>query len=260
MVNKCGEHWILLRGLARESAHWGDFVAKLQANYPSATINTLDLPGTGKYFQQSSPNKIPQIADQVRANAYGHGLLKQPVILLAVSLGAMVAWEWLQRYPDDSCGAVLINTSFANLSPFYQRIRWQSYGKLFLLTRHRDIYQRELGIVQLVSNQEGHYAQIAKEWAGIQITRPISLISTINQLVAAATYRPNKAKPKPPILLLNCKNDRLVSAVCSEAIQKQWNLELRTNQWAGHDLTLDDSGWVLTQLQQWIANQHSNFG
>ncbi|MDD2724452.1 MAG: alpha/beta hydrolase [Methylovulum sp.] len=260
MDNRCGQHWILLRGLARESAHWGNFVPQLQASFPSATITALDLPGTGRFFQQSGPNRIPAIAEQVRTNAHEQGLPGQPVMILAVSLGAMVAWEWLQRYPGDSCGAVFINTSFASLSPFYQRLRWQSYLKLFALPGHRDIYQRELEIVKLVSNQEKHYEEFAKDWANIQIARPLSLRNTINQLVAAATYRPAKAKPKTPVLLLNSKSDRLVSPVCSEAIQKQWNLDLRTHPWAGHDLTLDDGAWVIAQLQQWMANQHSSFG
>ncbi|MDP2902144.1 MAG: alpha/beta hydrolase, partial [Methylovulum sp.] len=154
MDNKLGRNWILLRGLARETSHWGDFVPLLQAGFPQSQVTALDLPGTGCCYQASSPCTIKSITDDVRARAFGQGLLQQPVTFLAVSLGAMVAFEWLQRYPDDSCGAILMNTSFAGLSPFYQRLRWQSYCKVLMLAVQDD---RELAIVRLVSNREDQY-------------------------------------------------------------------------------------------------------
>jgi len=42
----------------------------------------------------------------------------------------MVAWEWMRNYPDDICGASLINTSFADLSPFYHRLRLAMLRKI----------------------------------------------------------------------------------------------------------------------------------
>ena len=127
--NEAGKNWILLRGLSRESAHWGAFVPLLQASFPDAKVTLLDLPGTGRFYQEDSPNTINGITEQVRSLAQSEGLLEQPVTILALSLGAMVAWEWMLSHPKDISGAALINTSFAGLSPFYQRLRWQSYGK-----------------------------------------------------------------------------------------------------------------------------------
>jgi hypothetical protein len=40
-MNNVGQNWLLLRGLARESGHWGDFVTQLQVAFPKAIINTL---------------------------------------------------------------------------------------------------------------------------------------------------------------------------------------------------------------------------
>ena len=54
-MNNVGQNWLLLRGLARESGHWGDFVNQLQVAFPKATINTLDLAGTGQFHHQKSP-------------------------------------------------------------------------------------------------------------------------------------------------------------------------------------------------------------
>jgi pimeloyl-ACP methyl ester carboxylesterase len=251
-MNKAlGQNWILLRGLARESGHWGDFVPLLQSAFPNAQITLLDLPGTGSFYRETSPNSIKEITNSVRRHALDQGLLEQPVTILALSLGAMVAWEWMRRYPEDICGAALMNTSFADVSPFYQRLRWQSYKDFAALLMTRNLRKRELGILQLTSNRRQH-EQIAQAWEKIQIERPISLKNSFIQIKAAATYRPGDIRPKQPILLLNGLGDRLVSPACSEAIHKKWNLKLCRHQWAGHDLTLDDGAWVVSLLKDWI--------
>lgn len=246
------EHWLLLRGLARESSHWGEFVPLLQAGFPEAKITLLDLPGTGIYYRQTSPASIPAIAEQVRNCALERGLLDRPVMLLTVSLGAMVAWQWLQRYPEEVCGAVLINTSFANLSPVYQRIRWQSFGRFLTLLTPGNVRNRERAIVGLVSNRQDRYDDITEQWTAIQNLRPMGVNNCLRQLIAAATYCPVGNKPKQPVLLLSGQGDRLVAPQCSEAIQNKWQLPLSCHPWAGHDLTLDDGHWVVEQLNAWL--------
>ena len=254
MNNVLGNNWILLRGLARESAHWGAFVPLLQAAFPNAQITLLDLPGTGRFYRNASPGTIQAITDNVRNQALAQGLIQQPVTLLALSLGAMVAWEWMRRYPDDICGATLMNTSFADLSPFYQRLRWQSYKDFIALVMTRDVYQREAKILQLTGNRRDQDNQTIPAWGKIQSERPVSLKNSVRQIIAAASFRPGDIKPQQPVLLLNGSGDRLVSPVCSAAIQKKWSLQLRRHPWAGHDLTLDDGAWVVLQLQAWLAN------
>jgi pimeloyl-ACP methyl ester carboxylesterase len=265
MNETLGQNWILLRGLARESGHWGDFVPLLQSAFPNVRITLLDLPGTGCFYRETSPSSIKAITNSVRRHALDQGLLQQPVTVLALSLGAMVVWEWMHRYPEDICGAALMNTSFADVSPFYQRLRWQSYKDFVALLTTRNLHKRELGIFQLTSNRrDGVYAasqpetgaarnkQIIQAWEKIQIERPISLKNCFRQIIAAATYRPGDIKPKQPVLLLNGLGDRLVAPACSEAIHKKWSLELRSHLWAGHDLALDDGAWVVSQLKEWL--------
>jgi pimeloyl-ACP methyl ester carboxylesterase len=286
-MNKAlGQNWILLRGLARESGHWGDFVPLLQSAFPNARITLLDLPGTGCFYQEKSPSSIKAITGSVRRHALDSGLLQQPVTILALSLGAMVAWEWMHRYPEDICGAVLMNTSFADVSPFYQRLRWQSYTDFIALATTRNLHKRESGILQLTSNRrnisrDGVYAenlsgtgsaisrdgvydasqsgtgaaqrkQITHAWEKIQTERPISLKNSVRQMIAAASYRAGGTKPRQPVLLLNGLGDRLVAPACSESIHEKWRLPLRRHLWAGHDLTLDDGAWVILQLKDWL--------
>src|SRR5574341_206136 len=99
MDSVLGQNWLLLRGLSREAAHWGDFVPLLQSAFPSAHISTLDLPGTGCLYRHISPTDMQAIAENVRRQALTAGLLQRPATVLALSLGAMVTWEWLLKYP-----------------------------------------------------------------------------------------------------------------------------------------------------------------
>lgn len=248
-----GRQWLLLRGLARESAHWGEFVPQLQAAFPQHRIATLDLPGTGQLAEQETPSRIEAIAYEVRQSARSLGLLEQPVILLGLSLGGMVVWQWLKQYPNDAERGVLINSSFSHLAPFYRRLRWQTYGDFVSLLGKRDDYAFESAVLRLVSNQLQQQLQsTAEQWSKIRRQRPMSAGNILRQLCAAAAYRPDQSRPERPVLLLNSAGDRLVSPQCSQAIARQYQLPLHTHPSAGHDLPLDDPEWLIQQLQQWI--------
>lgn len=256
MVSKMlAQNWLLLRGLTRESCHWGDFLIQLQQAFPQAKINCLDLPGSGIFHQQTSPDSIAEITVQLRQQAQENGWLQSKTRLLTLSLGGMIAWKWMLHYPDEISDAVLMNSSLASVNPFYQRMRWQCYLKLAQIICQPDCYKRELAIVKLVSNSESCYEKIAKEWTQIQILRPVSRKNALRQIIAAANYQPKLDSPIPPVLLLNGLGDRLVSPTCSESISKLWSLPLISHPWAGHDLCIDDPQWVIEQLQKWQASE-----
>ncbi|HBH40280.1 MAG TPA: alpha/beta hydrolase, partial [Curvibacter sp.] len=40
--------WVLLRGLSRETGHWGGFVEAFAQPLPQARVPALDLPGNGQ--------------------------------------------------------------------------------------------------------------------------------------------------------------------------------------------------------------------
>ncbi|MEQ1528682.1 MAG: alpha/beta hydrolase, partial [Methylococcales bacterium] len=239
-MHESGRHWLLLRGLIRESAHWGDFLPLLKSAFPEDKVTTLDLPGTGVHYQQLSPTGVPEILECVRQQAQAQGLLKQPVLLLAMSLGGMVAWQWLTRYPEEIAAACLVNISFADRSPCYQRLRWQSWPAFLKISAQRDAYKREAAILQLISNRPAAANQsVAQNWAEIARLRPISAANRLRQIIAAARYQPGDSAPQAPVLLLAGSADRMVASACTQAIQRKWSLPLRCHDWAGHDLSLD---------------------
>jgi pimeloyl-[acyl-carrier protein] methyl ester esterase len=246
------DRWLLLRGLARESAHWGEFIPKFQAAFPTHQIHTLDLPGTGVNYRKKSPATVHAISEQVRKEATERALLDDgPVQLLAISLGGMIAWDWLQHHPVEIKAAVLINISLAGANPFYERLRWQCYPAIFKLLTANSYYQRELEIIKLVSNRTENYESLAQDWALIQHLRPVSSRNTMNQLFAAARYRPVASAPLMQVLLLNSRGDRIVKPCCTESIANRWRLPYRTHPSAGHELCLDDGDWVINQIETW---------
>lgn len=253
-MNNIGQNWLLLRGLARESGHWGDFIAKLESAFPHTTINTLDLSGTGRFHDQKSPNTIAEIVTIAREQALKADYLNQPVTVLALSLGGMVAWEWMKKYPQDISASVLVNTSFASLSPFYHRLRWQSYTQFIYVLFAKTILTRETAIVRLVSNQNDEdRLKIAAKWTAISAKRPISLTNSFRQIIAAAKYKPKNQPIEKPVLLLNSLGDRLVSPHCTIAIQKEFRLLLESHINAGHDLPLDSPDWVIEKVKIFIS-------
>ncbi|MDD2759843.1 MAG: alpha/beta hydrolase [Methylomonas sp.] len=257
MPSAIGHHWLLLRGLTREAGHWGEFITLLQSRFPDSRISTLDLPGTGQRHTEASPCHIAEIIETLRHQALSRRLLQQPLSLIGLSLGGMVTWEWMLRYPEDVGGAVLINTSLADASPFYHRLRWQAYPSLFKLLFQANDFRRESAVIRCVANRRDLAPQIATEWADIQAKRPVTLNNTLRQIKAAASYRPGDVKPEPPILLLTSRNDRLVSPACSDAIQRKWHLTQLNHPWGGHDLTLDDGPWVADRLGEWVERLRS---
>jgi pimeloyl-[acyl-carrier protein] methyl ester esterase len=247
--------WALLRGLTRESAHWGEFLPKLQASFPNDEVHALDLPGTGANYRKTSPATIHAITEQVRQEAKEMGWLDGGTIrLLAISLGGMVAWDWLQNHPGEIKSAVLINISLAGVNPLYERLRWRCYPAVLKLFAAQSLLQRELEIIKLVSNRPEIHETLAQGWAGIQQLRPVGARNAFNQLLAAARYRPAASAPQVPVLLLNSWGDRMVGPCCTGAIATRWNLTMQTHPWAGHELCLDDGDWVINQIKTWLSD------
>jgi pimeloyl-ACP methyl ester carboxylesterase len=244
--------WIFLRGLTRESAHWGEFPAAFASGVPEAEVVMLDLPGNGERCRERSPVTVEAMARACRDELRRRGVAP-PYRLLAMSLGAMVATEWARQAPGEVAGCVLINTSFRPFSAFYRRLRPGNYGRLVRLAlfmqNPRDI---EALVWRLTSNTSPPAEPVILQWAGVHSARPVSSGNALRQLWAAARYRAPALPPVRNTLLLNSAQDHLVHSACSQAIARAWQVPLAVHPGAGHDLPLDDPGWVVEQVQLWL--------
>lgn len=242
--------WILLRGLMRETRHWGDFPARLQAALPHDRVLAIDLPGNGTLHRETSPLQVAEMVQCCRRQLALQGQTG-PYSLVALSLGGMVATAWAGSQPDEIRRAVLINTSMKPFSPFYRRLRPQNYPSLFwhgLQASHARQFEQLL--LRLTSSRAD--PAILPHWLAWRAQYPVSRSNALRQLLAAARFRAPRQRPDQPLLVLAGSADRLVDHRCSLALARSWQTALAVHPWAGHDLPLDDAGWVAEQIGNWV--------
>jgi pimeloyl-ACP methyl ester carboxylesterase len=242
--------WVLLRGLIRESRHWGSFLDTFQSAFPDDQVFAVDLPGNGSNNRMTSPTTIANMVEATRAIVQARGV-RGPCNLLAVSMGGMIATQWAQRYPTELATQILLNTSMRPFSTFTDRLLPANYRQMLRLALSRfEPQQTEQTILNLTTNQ--HHPHLLDHWVQWRRENPVSAANALRQLWAAARYRGPLQQPKVPTLLLASEHDRLVSVACSKAISSAWGAELRLHPSAGHDLPLDDGAWVIHQIQAWM--------
>jgi len=247
--------WVLLRGLTRESRHWGEFPDLLRAQIGDGRVIALDLPGNGRLNAQPSPTRVEDAAGVCREALRQRGL-SPPYHLLAMSLGAMVALAWATAHAEDLQGCVLINTSSRTFSPWFRRLKPRNAGRLLALLSSNDPQAIEAIVLSLTSRHPTHPpADVLAQWVGWRVENPVSRANALRQLWAAARFSPPREAPTVPMLVLAGAGDTLVDPRCSSQLAAHWGAELRIHPTAGHDLPLDDGAWVAQQVSRWLEGR-----
>lgn len=245
-MTKAKPCFVLIRGLIREQRHWGDFIPILQRQFPDSEIIALDIPGNGCLHHQTSPNNISAYTDSLRQQLSK----KDNINLIALSMGGMVALDWMTRFPTEIKSAVLINTSVRPHSAFFHRLRWQIYPDIFKMLWHT-AEQIEQQILDLTSNTYNNNDELLKQWQIWRKQNPVSKTSALNQLIASAKFSA-QTKPLHPTLIVASKKDLLVNYCCSQKLQQLWKTDYQEHETAGHDLPLDDPQWLTQVIYRWI--------
>lgn len=244
--------WVLLRGLARESRHWGGFPALLAAMLPEGTrVIALDLPGNGALRHVASPSSVPAMVEAYRVQLPRLGT-QGPLNILGLSLGAMVAAEWSHRYPAEVASCVMVNGSVSGLSPPWRRLRPASWLPLLATALPgRSAQHREAAILRLCSHSGDPAA--SSLWAALAEQAPTQPANALRQLRAAMRYRLPPQPPASPVLLLASRLDRLVDCGCTASIAAAWKRPWIAHPGAGHELALDDPAWLARQCAAFTA-------
>ncbi|WP_297324249.1 alpha/beta hydrolase [Nitrosomonas sp.] len=240
------EHFVLIRGLLREARHWGEFTGNLQQQFSDAVISTPDIRGNGRLHQLTSPKTIAGMTEALRQQID----TTQPLRLIALSMGGMIAMDWMTRYPHEVATVVLINTSARPLSPFYHRLRWTIYPQVLKMITH-SAAQREADILNLTSNRHQHDSKLLGSWQQWRQQNPVSTASARNQFLAALKFS-IAAKPQQPILVVTSQADRLVDYRCSLKLAQTWQTGYVQHESAGHDLPLDEPEWLAEIIRKWV--------
>lgn len=239
---------VCIRGLLREARHWGVFTALLQRRFPEAQIITPDIPGNGRFNHLISPDSIAGMTDALRAQVAS----RRNLTLIAISMGGMIAIDWMTRYPDEVQSAVLINTSVRRLSPFYQRLRFSAGLHILKMLFHSPA-QRETDILALTSNQYANDATQLATWQSWQRQNPVSFRNAIRQFLAATKFIMH-TQPQQPVLVVAGQADRLVDYRCSIRLAEILCAAYVQHETAGHDLPLDEPEWLVETIYRWMVS------
>lgn len=250
--------WVLLRGLSRESAHWGAFPRALREELlglqPQASLVLMDLPGMGERRGETSPTHVEDIVEACRADLARRGI-RGPVYLVGMSLGAAVVTEWSARYPGEVQGGVLINPSLRPFSTVFRRRLPLDFLALSLLSLTRFSARRREARVLSLTTRLAPADQVLERWVELQREHPLGVRNTVRQLLASSRYRASRSRPGAPMLLLCSKGDSVVDWRCSQAMSRAWGAPLRLHTRAGHDLPLDDAPWVARAVGDWLRDR-----
>ena len=252
-MNEIGKTWVLLRGLTREHRHWESFPEHLQHIFPDSQIITPDLPGNGDHVDIDSPGSIQEMLLFLRSDI-APVLEDGPVHIIGLSMGGMVAIEWMKSYPQECAAGILINTSLKGISPFYHRLRPKNYIRMLYSLFTSDIVAREKIIIAMTTNLYPDTRQLLRHWVAYAKANRVLPSNAVSQLKASSRYKAPEVKPAVPILLLNSEKDNLVNPQSSVVLARKWQLPIETHPSAGHDLTLDDSEWVCDKMRDWLSS------
>ena len=256
-------YYFFIRGLIRSQFHWYHFPAHLdrlaQQQAANSTSIFFDIPGNGKRFQQATPFSIAamaldieqQIQDYLTANAISSS---SKLHLVGISMGGMIAAELVSKTDVEFASVHIINSSFANLSPFWHRMKLPAVWDLVTNIWRTD--KRESTILKWTSNDPAALA-LAPEWVKEAEQHPLSLRNAFAQLWAASHYFVGQKAHKNSHIYC-CKADQLVNWKCSEKLAHYWAVPLECELEAGHDLPLDNPDWLagkIIQHSQKVSNK-----
>lgn len=245
----------LIIGLTKESRHWSkEFLDELKKKFNPNSIQLVDLPGSGKFSNQNSPTSIPEIVNQARSQLTFNSNHRR--IAISISMGGICAWSWCVQYPNDFTDLVIINSSFAGLSPFWKRLHPLALYKFVKIAISRRPESKEDQILELCANNKAKASAIYPEWVRIAKESTMSLPNTMRQLFAAMKFDPSK-KPKIPLLLIASQKDRLAHYSCSQAIAKHAGvpLVLINDPEVGHAFHVDAPQLLSETIHQWSATK-----
>ena len=253
-----GLTWVLLRGLGRDSRHWMTFPQLMGNAFPQSRLVCLDLPGNGALCNEESPKSIKAAVESYRQQLLDLEI-PPPYSLCALSMGGMVALEWLHRYPDEILHAVVINTSTAFVNPFFKRLRPFALLRL-LRAALAGVRRKEAEVFNLTTNMLADSAGIVATWQSFADECPVSTRNLLRQIFAAARYSLRDIDYPERVMVVNSARDELVHPRCGRDIARKWELPHYVHPEAGHDLPLDDPSWLIFQIKEWLdvyANKES---
>ncbi|BAJ03464.1 alpha/beta fold hydrolase [Shewanella violacea] len=257
--------FVLLRGLMRDRRHWYGFTQRLAAT--GVQVITPDLPGNGTLAEINSPLNISAYANYVWAqidevlNAGATREVLEPVCLVGLSMGGMLALEMAKHKPERVQRVVLINSSAANLSPWYRRFQLSALiksawgtGRRWLNGELSGVSLVEATVIQFTSECRGDDIKLIRDWSHYRQLGHTWVLNGFRQLVACALFdapvidhgfvkgqvKGQESVPvNVPVTVIVAKRDRLAHPSCGQALAHFYHTQAIYLDDCGHDASLD---------------------
>lgn len=258
--NETSHYYFFIRGLIRSQFHWHQFPKHFEKITQQLNINStsifLDTPGNGRRYDEPTPFSIAEMAldieQQIRDYLAARKINKNCKIhLVGISMGGMITAELASKTKLQIDSIHIINSSFANLSPFWQRMQLPAVFNL--VANLKQSHKRESTILKWTSNKP-ESIHLADQWTAEADRHPLSLRNAFAQLWAASHYFVSKKYNENSFVYCS-QEDRLVSFKCSEKLAQHWQAPLNSELKAGHDLSLDNPEWLAEKV---ISNSRRN--
>lgn len=254
----------MLRDFARDQRTWGEFPAKILAHAPRMQLHYLDLPGVGTEYRRPSPSSITAIRIELAQRF--HGLVDRgklpagPWSILAVSLGGMVALDWIYAEPELFARAVIVNSSSADVASPLERFDPRFFpGALLTFIRNRPedfegFFFRAASnrFARKKSERDPQVQALYENLVRLRRERPVRRSTLVNQFLAAARFAVPAGRPKAKVVFVSGEGDRVVSPKCSLRLAERLGAPRLVHPWAGHDIPTDDPEWLAREVTDWM--------
>ncbi|MGI2000495.1 alpha/beta fold hydrolase [Shewanella frigidimarina] len=257
---------VLLRGLMRDSRHWYGFDQRLAQQ--AVNVISVDLPGNGLLVNQPSPGKMQDYCVAVWQQI-DDVLLKQSmlpsqvkVVLVGLSMGGMLALTMAAQCRSRVKHVVLINSSAANLSPWYKRFQYLGLMRSLMAVLARALrvslsnqvdndksHWLEATVLDFTSRHLGQSIEVINAWSLLRLQCHTSFINGLRQLYASARFH-SPILNDIPVSVIVANQDKLAHPKCSEQLAVFYQTQLHKIDDCGHDASLDQP----QQLQQLLLD------
>ncbi len=246
-------NWLLLRGLSRDSRHWGEFPSILEEHLTNSKAFVMDLPGFGTERHRISPLSVKRIANDTRRRwlelKNKHGGTWS---ILSISFGGMVTMDWVHRFPLDFQNAVIINTSSRDTASPLRRLQPRGLKGFIKVGLAKTNSEREGEILSFNCNTAPYKdPQLHDRWSKWADEQPNPISNSIIQLQAGIRFKAPKQLPIRT-LFISSQSDRLTHPKCSWELARRYKAPLIFHDVAGHDIPLDAPDWLADQIGRWL--------
>lgn len=247
------QRWIFLRGLTRGNIHWGNFPQVFSEKSSAVETEYLEIPGNGKSFEETTPLSPELVVEYLRSKSNFYHK-NQTYHLCGISLGGMIALKWAEMYPKEVLSVTTINSSLAQGSFFYQRLRPKNYLNILFHLFFSGATIQEKIILQITSNRSLiNSERYLESFSEFSTKHPVSKMNFFRQLILATKIKIKNANV--PLTVISSTNDRLVNSSCSKIIANRFSAKEVIHPTAGHDLPLDEPEWLSETLVNATADQ-----